>query len=167
MKRIFSIIVLLLSIFNLESYGFTKYVTANLNLRYKASTNSRILIVIPRGTAVTIDEDCDCKWVPIEYNGYVGYISTKYLSKNPPVRKYTSKKNSSARKKYTSTRSRRGGGVRYYTNTYGNRVQSPHIMIHDLQELQHYVETEPIVLVRAVGEHARIMVALLDGTKCY
>ena len=125
MEKIFSIIVLLLSLFNIESFAFTKYVTANLNLRHEASTSSRILIVIPRGTAVTIDEDCDCKWVPVEYKGYVGYISTKYLSKNPPIRKYTSKKNSSARKKYTSTRSRRGGGVRYYTNTYGNRVQSP------------------------------------------
>ena len=125
MKKIFSLIVLLLSLFNIESLAFTKYITTNLNLRYEASTNSRILIVIPRGTAVTIDEDCDCKWVPVEYKGYVGYISTKYLSNDKPIKKYTSTRNSSTRRQYTSTRSRRGEGVGYYTNTYGNRVQSP------------------------------------------
>ncbi|MBD9229521.1 MAG: SH3 domain-containing protein, partial [Prevotella sp.] len=82
---LYYVIALLLS-FCTNSFGFTKYVTNNLNLRYEANTHSYILTVIPRGTAVTIDEDCDCKWVPVEYNGYVGYISTKYLS-NTPVRK--------------------------------------------------------------------------------
>lgn len=104
--------------------AFTEYVTNNLNLRYEANTHSYILTVIPRGTAVTIDEDCDCKWVPVEYNGYVGYISTKYLS-NTPVRKtYKHRIGTSVLKDRYSSYNRRGG-LRYYTNSYGNRVQSP------------------------------------------
>ncbi|RHK48118.1 SH3 domain-containing protein [Segatella copri] len=50
-------------------------------MRYEANTHSYVLTVIPKGTAVTIDEDCNCSWVFVEYNGYVGYVSTKYLSK--------------------------------------------------------------------------------------
>ena len=61
----------------------------------------------------------------VEYNGYIGYISTKYLSNSPVRKSYTSTRTSNSRPSYTSTSTRRTGGVRYYTNTYGNRVQSP------------------------------------------
>ena len=125
MRKIIPIIAVLLSLFSIDSSAFTRYVTTNLNLRYEPNAKSYRLTVIPKGTAVTIDEDCDCKWVPVEYNGYIGYISTKYLS-NTPVRKaYTSTRTSNSLPSYTSTSTRRTGGVRYYTNTYGNRVQSP------------------------------------------
>lgn len=53
-----------------------RYVTANLNMRYEPNTTSAVITVIPKGTAVTIDEDCDCKWIPVSYNGYIGYVST-------------------------------------------------------------------------------------------
>ena len=117
-------LIFILCLFCANNSAFTKYVTNNLNLRYEANTHSYILTVIPRGTAVTIDEDCDCKWVPVEYNGYVGYISTKYLS-NTSVRKtYKHRIGTSVRKgRYSSYN--RSGGLRYYTNSYGNRVQSP------------------------------------------
>lgn len=62
-------LIFILCLFCANNSAFTKYVTNNLNLRYEANTHSYILTVIPRGTAVTIDEDCDCKWVPVEYNG--------------------------------------------------------------------------------------------------
>ena len=84
---LYYVIALLLS-FCTNSFGFTKYVTNNLNLRYEANTHSYVLTVIPKGTAVTIDEDCNCSWVFVEYNGYVGYVSTKYLSKNPVSHKF-------------------------------------------------------------------------------
>ena len=117
-------LIFTLCLFCANNSAYTKYVTNNLNLRYEANTHSYILTVIPRGTAVTIDEDCDCKWVPVEYNGYVGYISTKYLS-NTPVRKtYKHRIGTSVRKgRYSSYN--RSGGLRYYTNSYGNRIQSP------------------------------------------
>lgn len=124
---LYYVIALLLS-FCTNSFGFTKYVTNNLNLRYEANTHSYVLTVIPKGTAVTIDEDCKCSWVLVEYNGYLGYVSTKYLSKNPVSHKY--KPNISRRKStsYNPTNSRvRSNRVRYYTNKYGNRVQSPTI----------------------------------------
>ena len=105
MKKTLLIILTLCSLCGVDCSAFTKYVTNNLNLRYEANAHSYILTVIPRGTAVTIDEECDCKWVPVEYKGYVGYIST-------------------VRKGRYSSYNRRGG-VRYYTNSYGNRVQSP------------------------------------------
>ena len=117
-------LIFILCLFCANNSAYTKYVTNNLNLRYEANTHSYILTVIPRGTAVTIDEDCDCKWVPVEYNGYVGYISTNYLS-NTPVRKtYKHRIGASVRKGRYSSYNRRGG-IRYYTNSYGNRVQSP------------------------------------------
>lgn len=124
---LYYVIALLLS-FCANSFGFTKCVTNNLNLRYEANAHSYVLTVIPKGTAVTIDEDCNCSWVLVEYNGYVGYVSTKYLSKNPVSHKF---KSNIPRRKITSynpTNSRvRSNRVRYYTNKYGNRVQSPTI----------------------------------------
>jgi uncharacterized protein YraI len=88
----------------------TKYTTANLNLRQSANTKCKVLTVIPKGTTVTIDEDCDCKWILVSYDNNVGYVSAKYLTKNkvkPTVVAVP-----------TST-------VRYYTNHSGERVQSP------------------------------------------
>lgn len=101
------IITLLLAsvLFLCSAYAKTKYVTANLNLRVAPSTQSNVLTVIPRGTTIEID-DCDCTWVPVSYNGEVGYVCAKYISDMQPVAKPQS-------------------AVRYYTNSYGNRVQSP------------------------------------------
>ena len=59
-----------------------RYVMANLNLREAPNTTSAIITQIPKGTRVTVDEDCECKWIPVNYNGHIGYVSTKYLSKN-------------------------------------------------------------------------------------
>lgn len=120
---LYYVIALLLS-FCTNSFGFTKYVTNNLNLRYEANTHSHVLTVIPKGTAVTIDEDCNCSWVLVEYNGYVGYVSTKYLSKSPVSYKF--KSNVSRRTAiYPTSRKVKSNRIRYYTNAYGNRVQSP------------------------------------------
>lgn len=119
-KQFLYFLILLLASVNIECQAFVKYVTANLNLRYGPSTTYSVITVIPFGTPVTIDEDCDCKWVPVEYKGHIGYISTKYLSSTPlskPARDYKTKTNHNA--------SIANGYVRYYTNTYGNKVQSP------------------------------------------
>ena len=87
-----------------------RYVTANLNMRMEPNTSSRVLLTIPKGTLVQINEDCDCQWIPIIYNGYVGYISTKYLSRNQRVSNEVSIPKQP---------------IKYYTNSFGNRVQSP------------------------------------------
>lgn len=121
--RILNILILLLAMLPIDSYAYKKYVTNNLHLRYEANAHSYILTVIPKGTAVTIDEDCDCKWVPVEYNGYVGYISTRYLSSRPVNTRRTTRQISYSSRHSSSAR--RTSSPRYYTNTYGERVQSP------------------------------------------
>lgn len=108
MKRILSILMFLCAL-TVNAQDVVRYVTANLNMRYEPNTASAVITVIPKGTAVTIDEDCDCKWIPVSYNGYIGYVSTKYLSKY----------------KVKSQRAVPLESVRYYTNSRGNRVQSP------------------------------------------
>lgn len=96
--------------------AFEKYVTVDLNLRRGPGTNYSVIAVIPRGTVVTIDEDCDCKWVPVEYKGLIGYISTKYLSSEAAI---SSHRGNSYQPKSITER------VRYYTNTDGDRILSP------------------------------------------
>jgi len=90
-----------------------KYTSANLNLRTEPNTNSRTLTVLPRGTKVTLQEDCDCKWMLISYNGNIGYVYSAYLTDNVTV--------NSASYSKSSTNSKN----RYYTNSKGERVQSP------------------------------------------
>lgn len=60
----------------------TRYTTTNLNLRYGPGINYSIVTVLPKGTTVTIEDNCDCKWVPVSYKGRIGYIRTLYLSRN-------------------------------------------------------------------------------------
>ncbi len=73
----------------------TKYSTSNLNLRDGPDISYSIVTVIPKGTAILIDEDCECSWIPVRYNQQEGYVCSKYISLS----------------------------LEYYTN--GDRVQSP------------------------------------------
>lgn len=123
MNRTFWYLIALLLSFCVNSFGFTKYVTHNLNLRYEPNAHSYVLTVIPKGTAVTIEEDCKCLWVPVEYNGYVGYVSARYLAKYPVS--HNLKQKISRRVKYNTPKKIHSNSIRYYTNVYGSRVQSP------------------------------------------
>ena len=51
--------------------------TANLNLRTGAGTGNPSLLVIPRGSTVTVTGD---PWYPVTYNGKSGWVSGRYLS---------------------------------------------------------------------------------------
>lgn len=113
MKRILFLIIQIALSLHLSAQDtiqkdIIRYVTTKLNLREAPDTSSLIITQIPKGTPVTINEDCDCKWIPVDYNGYIGYVSTKYLSKE----KVDS---------YTKT----NGPIKYYTNSKGEKVQSP------------------------------------------
>lgn len=110
MKRIIVFLIGLFLFYFSNAQEAIRYVTANLNLREAPNTTSSIITQIPKGTAVSIDEDCDCKWIPVSYNGYIGYVSTKYLSKEKVNYSYD---NYSARR------------IKFYTNSNGERVQSP------------------------------------------
>lgn len=108
MKKILSILMFLCAL-TINAQDVVRYVTANLNMRQEPNAKSCIITVIPKGTAVTIDEDCNCKWIPVSYDGYIGYVSTKYLSK------YKVKVNNAVPLE----------PIRHYTNSRNRRVQSP------------------------------------------
>lgn len=122
MKRFLLCLSVLLTIFNINVSAYVRYVTTNLNLRYGPGVKYEIITTLPKGTPVSIDEDCDCKWILVEYCGNIGYVSTKYLSKNPPHREIKRETRIRTYNTYTTTHNQR---VRYYTNVNGYRVQSP------------------------------------------
>ena len=109
MKRFLFFLVSLFICFTVNAQVGTRYTSANLNMRMGPGTNYQVLTTVPKGTIVTIDEDCNCQWVPIEYNGEVGYISTKYLTKGNNTSSVVS----------TSPK------IKYYKNTKGEKVQTP------------------------------------------
>lgn len=114
MKKILFLLIQIISTYSLYAQDTVKqdtirYVTTNLNLRKAPNTTSSIITQIPKGTPVTIDEDCNCKWIPVNYNGQIGYVSTKYLSKQKV--EYTNVSNNTP--------------IKHYTNSKGERVQSP------------------------------------------
>ena len=109
MKKILFLLLQLVFVFSLNAQDSNiRYATSNLNMRSLDNASSEVVLVIPEGTAITIDEDCDCKWIPITYNGQIGYVSAKYLSKEK-----------------TSIKAPYRANIKYYTNSRGERVQSP------------------------------------------
>ena len=106
MNKLIIFLTQIILAFTLNAQDITKYTTTNLNMRFRADSLSKVLTVIPKGTPITIAEDCDCNWIPVAYNGKIGYVSTKYLSKEKPSLSAQSE-------------------IKYYTNSKGERVQSP------------------------------------------
>ena len=113
MKIIRILIVMLVFAFSLNAQTTTKIVSVNLNLRADASTNSAVITVIPKGTLITTDKECSCEWIPVRYQGKVGYVSTKYLV------------NYNSNGSITNNAGNFGTPVKYYTNSAGQKVQSP------------------------------------------
>jgi len=100
-----------------------RYTEANLNLRSGPGTDFRVLLTIPQGTIVEMYEDCDCEWVAVEYRGEFGYISSKYLSKY--YHRSSGSKNARYKKQRRGFSSKKRSSYEYYTNSNGDRVQSP------------------------------------------
>ena len=55
------------------------YVTGNVNLRTGPGTDYGALLVIPNGAGVNVTDYAN-GWAHVNYGGYVGYVSTKYIS---------------------------------------------------------------------------------------
>ncbi|MDR1847644.1 MAG: DUF3761 domain-containing protein [Bacteroidales bacterium] len=110
-KIILTVAFIFLTIASVYSQNIIKYTSTGLNLRRADNIKSKVLVVIPKGTPVTIAKDCDCEWIRVSYKGYVGYVASKYLTKQKPT---------PTTKSISPT-----SPVRYYTNSYGERVQSP------------------------------------------
>ena len=110
MKKIVIILLLVCTAFVSFAKGVVRTTTTDLNLRVDASSTSRVILTIPQGTQVYLQEDCNCVWVFVTYNGYCGYVNAQYLTKSVPAN--------------TTTAVAREP-IRHYTNSYGNTIQSP------------------------------------------
>ena len=110
MKKFVFIIVLVCTAFVSFAKGVVRTTTTDLSLRVDASATSRVILTIPQGTQVYLQEDCDCVWVYVTYNGYCGYVYAQFLTKSVPA---------------TTTTAVAQEPIRHYTNSYGNTVQSP------------------------------------------
>lgn len=114
MKRyLFVVLTLILFTLSLNSQTTFKYTSSNLNLRSVPNMTSQVLTVLPKGTKVTMEENCDCEWIRVSYYGEVGYVYSKYL---------TNRKINNSKTYYSKTVNR---DVTHYTNSSGERVQSP------------------------------------------
>lgn len=107
MKRLSFILLQLLILLSGFAQSSVKYTSVKLNLREDSNSWSQVFTVIPKGTAVTMTEDCDCEWINVSYKGKTGYVYSKYLTKSKPA--------------YVSTSTH----VKHYKNSAGKRIQSP------------------------------------------
>lgn len=103
-KQLILSLILFIGI-GLSAQIVVKYTTVNLNVRQDTTINAKVITVLPKGTSVRMQE-CDCKWIPISYEGKTGYVSSKYLSKSKASHITSSTK-------------------KHYINSAGERVQSP------------------------------------------
>ena len=110
MKKFVLILLLVCTVFASFAKGVVRTTTTDLNLRVDASSTSRVILTIPQGTQVYLQEDCNCVWVYVTYNGYCGYVYAQFLTKSVPA---------------TTTTAVAQEPIRHYTNSYGNTVQSP------------------------------------------
>lgn len=115
MKKISLLIIficcIITSIFSQEVYTKT-----NVNLRYSPETGDNIILVIPQYTKIKIidPKPIDDKWIKVEVKGKTGYLSCHYVTEmNTVTYKYETSETGNFQKN------------NYYTNTDGQRVQSP------------------------------------------
>lgn len=92
--------------------------TANLNMRKLPCTCAGITKTIPKGATIYVLNYEDDLWARVIYNGHTNYVSRKYIEK---IANVSSKKSSNR----DYTHAAESAPVKYYTNTYGERVQSP------------------------------------------
>jgi uncharacterized protein YraI len=90
-NKLYYLLCFLLFSVNVFCQATTKYTSTNLNLRSLPSTEGEVLILIPMGTSVIIEEDCDCEWIKVLYNGMTGYVYSKHLTNKPVTKSYTRK----------------------------------------------------------------------------
>lgn len=135
----------------------TRYTTTNLNLRYGPGINYSIVTVLPKGTTVTIEDNCDCKWVPVSYKGRIGYIRTLYLSRNKIG---TNSARTNKKRNYRKSYYTRNVSTLIATGTEYNLLLT---IIQDQRVQPPSVEMGLIALVKAIVELAPIMVVWLNG----
>jgi hypothetical protein len=77
--KIFCIIFFLAFTINLNATDFYQ-TTGNLNLRSGPSSQFNLIGTIKNGEKVTLIEKTNSRWFKIEYNGKIGFLSSKFLT---------------------------------------------------------------------------------------
>jgi len=79
MKKLFTLISVFL--FTLSSFGQTRMTKAAVNFRSTPGMEDNIICRIPKGTVLSmISGIITCRhWVPIRYNGKLGFVYETYL----------------------------------------------------------------------------------------
>jgi len=101
LNRVISVQILFFMLTNLYGQG-QKFTRTNLHLRSGPGVGYQIISTIPGGTSVAMEEDCNCEWIKIKFNGKIGFVKSDFLSKG-----------------------NFSGQRRYYTNVDGEQIQSP------------------------------------------
>ena len=104
MKKLILSILVVLAAISANAQSRSSVTTVNLNLRNSADITSSVIDVIPSGTEVTVLGSNNDSWSLVVYDGKIGWSRSIYL--RPNYNKPT-------------------GPVTYYTNSNGERVQSP------------------------------------------
>lgn len=78
-RAIVVLILCVVSVLSAAGQGMME-ATSSVNLRAGASTEYRVLDVIPRGTRVYVVETLRNGWSLVAYNGIFGYVSSRYLN---------------------------------------------------------------------------------------
>ncbi len=66
---------------SVQTYAIVMTETGSLNLRKYASDNAKVLCTIPQYTRIPVNSK-GSSWCKVSYNGYTGYVMTKFLSFN-------------------------------------------------------------------------------------
>ena len=118
MKKLAFLIFFLISILQVFSQNQVKTNSSNLNLRTSPEIGENVICVIPKDAILTVDyaNQAYTEWIKINYNGLSGYVYSKYI-------KYPGFKNNYGTSDLNINGS--GSSIKYYTNSKGNKVQSP------------------------------------------
>lgn len=113
MKRL--IIILTFIFWAVTLFGQLVETTGNVRLRNIPSKEGNIITSVPKGTIVTgIVDSLDYKgWTKVNFNGKIGFIHNSFV------------KWVNATNKYKSSDDQQNNSPKYYTNSKGQRVQSP------------------------------------------
>lgn len=119
MKRIICFLLLLL--FSLSLFSQILVTTAEVNLRSDPNTECNIICKVSKGSLVSIIEELE-GWTKIVFNKQTGYVNNNYV-------KLFNGSNSSSKSSnsynYSLTSESKSTNVKYYTNSKGEKVQSP------------------------------------------
>ena len=118
MKKIILFLLQVTLVLPVQAQLVYKETTTNLYLRENSDTHSKILAIIPKGTKIIVQENqsYNSDWGAVDYNGKIGYASTKYLGS------YNSYNSSYSKTEHSLTNN---STVKYYKNYSGEKVQSP------------------------------------------